>query len=89
MNQGYLRRNLLELVRVAGIHKRVHALGLRPTHASELGVEGVDIAVIKRQLWHRSLLTTIEYLDHIQPSFVLASMSCRKSEICHEARIHS
>ena len=48
LSQGYLRRKIPELARAAGIHKRVHAHGLRHTHASELRAEGVDIAVIKR-----------------------------------------
>lgn len=71
MTTGYLRRKLPELARAAGIHKRVHAHGLRHTHASELRTEGVDIAVIKRQLGHSSLLTTIEYLDHLDPRYAL------------------
>lgn len=63
--QGMMRRRLPELARAAGIHKRVHAHGLRHTHAAELRAEGVDIAIIRRQLGHRSLLTTIGYLDHL------------------------
>jgi site-specific recombinase XerD len=47
LSQGYLRRKIPELARAAGIHKRVHAHGLRHTHASELRAEGVDIAVIR------------------------------------------
>ncbi|MHA7813103.1 MAG: tyrosine-type recombinase/integrase [Phycisphaerales bacterium] len=77
LNQGYLRRKFPELARAAGIHKRVHAHGLRHTHASELRAEGVDIAVIKRQLGHRSLLTTIEYLDHLNPTQMLVSIARR------------
>lgn len=77
LSQGYLRRKLPELARAAGIHKRVHAHGLRHTHASELRAEGVDIAIIKRQLGHRSLLTTIEYLGHIQPTHLIGVMSER------------
>lgn len=74
VSQGYLRRKLPELGKAAGIHKRVHAHGLRHTHASELRAEGVDIAVIKRQLGHRSLLTTIEYLDHIAPESIVGAL---------------
>ena len=77
VSQGYLRRRLPELARAAGIHKRVHAHGLRHTHASELRAEGVDIAVIRRQLGHVSLLTTIEYLDNLDPCSVLAVMNGR------------
>jgi integrase len=47
------------LGRQAGIAKRVHAHGLRHTHAAQLRSEGVDVGIISRQLGHRSLLTTI------------------------------
>ncbi len=77
MTQGYLRRKLPELGRAAGIHKRVHAHGLRHTHASELRAEGIDIAVIRRQLGHASLLTTVEYLDHLAPGSVLHALARR------------
>jgi len=56
---GYLRRLLPGLARSAGILKRVHAHGLRHTHASELRTEGVDIAIISRQLGHVSIATTV------------------------------
>lgn len=78
VSQGYLRRKLPEIARAAGIYKRVHAHGFRHTYASELRTEGIDIAVIKRQLGHRSLLTTIEYLDHIEPINVLVRLRNRE-----------
>ncbi len=81
LSQGYLRRKIPELSRAAGIHKRVHAHGLRHTHASELRAEGVDIAVIKRQLGHRSLLTTVEYLDHLSPNLVVETVVARDTAI--------
>ena len=65
MTQAYVRRLLPDLARRAGISKRVHAHGLRHTHAAELRAEGVDVSVIRRQLGHAHLLTTIVYLDHI------------------------
>jgi len=77
LTQGYLRRKLPELGKQAGIHKRVHAHGLRHTHAAELRSEGIDIAVIKRQLGHTSLLTTIRYLDHLEPESVVVAISER------------
>ncbi len=77
LTQGYLRRKLPELGVQAGIHKRVHAHGLRHTHAAELRAEGVDIAVIKGQLGHRSLLTTIKYLDHLVPESVVKTIGRR------------
>lgn len=71
VTQAYIRRRLPELARAAGIHKRVHAHGLRHTHAAELRAEGVDLAVIRRQLGHTSLLTTVRYLDHLEPESVI------------------
>jgi site-specific recombinase XerD len=71
VTQAYVRRRLPELARAAGIHKRVHAHGLRHTHAAELRAEGIDLAVIRRQLGHSSLLTTVRYLDHLEPESVI------------------
>jgi len=51
----------------AGIDKRVQAHGLRHTHAAQLRIEGVDIAIISRQLGHSSIATTARYLDHLAP----------------------
>lgn len=77
LTQGYLRRKLPELGVQAKIHKRVHAHGLRHTHAAELRAEGIDIAVIKLQLGHNSLLTTIKYLDHLEPESVVVAIGER------------
>jgi site-specific recombinase XerD len=78
MTASYVRVLLPRLAARAGIEKRVHAHGLRHTHAAELRAEGVDIAAISRQLGHRSLLTTIEYLDHLAPGSVLRSIAARE-----------
>jgi site-specific recombinase XerD len=74
---GYLRRLLPGLARCGGILKRVHAHGLRHIHASELRTEGVDIAIIGRQLGHVSIATTVRYLDHIAPASVIKAMQAR------------
>ncbi len=74
---GYVRRLMKRLGRQAGIAKRVHAHGLRHTHAAQLREEGVDVGIISRQLGHRSLLTTIRYLDHVQPTAVVDAMRGR------------
>lgn len=47
MKASYLKELLPRLARQAGIEKRVHAHGLRHTHAYELMMEGVEIAVIQ------------------------------------------
>lgn len=77
ITQAYIRRRLPELGRIAGIHKRLHAHDLRHTHAAELRSEGIDLAVIRRQLGHASLLTTVRYLDHLEPESVINAMSQR------------
>src|SRR5262245_38335240 len=65
LTAGYVRRWLPILGRRAGIAKRVHAHGLRHTHAAQLREEGVDIGIISKQLGHASISTTAHYLDHI------------------------
>jgi len=74
---AYIRRLMPRLARKAGIDKRVHAHGLRHTHAAQLRAEGVDVGIISRQLGHKSLLTTIRYLDHIQPMAVIEAVRAR------------
>jgi integrase len=68
---------LPRLARLAGIAKRVHAHGLRHTHAAELRAEGIDIGIISKQLGHTSIATTIRYLDHIAPRAVVEAVAGR------------
>lgn len=71
--QGSYVRNLMSrLGRQAGIDKRVHAHGLRHSHAAELAAEGVPMNVIQQQLGHAHLSTTDIYLRHISPADVIA-----------------
>ena len=63
--------------RRAGIAKRVHAHGLRYTHAAQLREEGVDIGIISKQLGHASISTTAHYLDHIAPWAVVEVVAQR------------
>ena len=77
VSASYVRVLLKRLGTKAGIAKRVHAHGLRHTMAAELRAEGVDIAVISRQLGHRSITTTARYLDHLMPTAVIDAMSER------------
>jgi site-specific recombinase XerD len=76
--QGFLRRLLKELARKAGIDRRVHAHGLRHTHAAQLRSEGVDIGIISKQLGHASITTTARYLDHICPFRVVEAVRGRE-----------
>ena len=77
VTSSYVRVLIPRLGRAAGIAKRVHAHGLRHTHAAELRTEGVDIGIISRQLVHRSIATTATYLDHIAPVAVTEAMRGR------------
>lgn len=65
IESSYIRTLLPRLARIAGIRKRVHAHGLRHTHAAELRYEGVEVGIISKQLGHASIATTAVYLDHI------------------------
>jgi site-specific recombinase XerD len=77
LSSGYARRLFQQLGAKAGIAKRVHAHGLRHTHAAQLRSEGVDIGIISKQLGHRSITTTATYLDHIAPLAVLQTIRSR------------
>ncbi len=74
---GYARNMPKWIARRAGIAKRVHAHGLRHTHASQPRGEGVDIGIISRQLGHASIDTTARYLDQIAPTAVIRVMRGR------------
>lgn len=77
----YVRNLLPRLARKAGIEKRVHAHGLRHTHAAQLAAEGVPINVIQKQLGHANANVTAQYLDHIAPADVIATMKQREWEL--------
>lgn len=77
MAQAYVRRFLKHLARAAGIAKRVHAHGLRHTHAAQLRAERLDIGLISKQLGHASIATTALYLDHVAPVAVIEAMRSR------------
>jgi site-specific recombinase XerD len=77
MPSSYVRSIIKRLGILAGIPKRVHAHGLRHTHAYELMMEGIPIPIIQRQLGHSSLATTDIYLSHIAPKQVIDAISSR------------
>lgn len=77
MSASYVRVMLKRMAFKAGIEKRVHAHGFRHAHASQLRAEGVDIAIISRQLGHTNITTTARYLDHIAPMAVIQAMRVR------------
>lgn len=83
------RETLKLLGRRAGIEKRVHPHGLRHTHAAELALEGVPLHVIRRQLGHASLDTTVRYIDHLSPLDVIEAMRSRSWPNAYPASIVS
>jgi site-specific recombinase XerD len=74
---AYVRALMLRLARRVGIEKRVHAHGLRHTHAAELALEGHPMNLIQAQLGHASLATTSRYLAHIAPAELVRAMRAR------------
>jgi len=77
VKSAYVRTLLPRLARKAGIEKRVHAHGLRHTHAYELAGEGTPLHVIQAQLGHSSLATTDRYVRHLNPAAVVETMKAR------------
>jgi site-specific recombinase XerD len=77
VQSAYIRSLMPRLRRRAGIGKRVHAHGLRHTHASELRAEGFDLGVISKQLGHSSIATTARYVDHLNPQAVVDAIRSR------------
>ena len=75
---SYVRALLPRLARKTAIERRVHAHGLRHTHAFELTNEGHPLHVIQAQLGHRSLATTDQYIRHLAPQEVAQAMRSRK-----------
>lgn len=62
VHPAYVRQLLPRLAEKAGIDRRVHAQGLRFTHAAELAAEGMPAELIQAQLGHESLASTDRYL---------------------------
>ena len=77
MKSAYVRTLLPRLAIKAGIEKRVHAHGLRHTHAYELACEGTPIHIIQVQLGHSNTATTAKYVSHLNPTTVIETMKSR------------
>lgn len=78
IHTAYIRTLMPRLAIKAGINKRVHAHGLRHTHAFELANEGTPLHVIQQQLGHTSLAVTSRYVSHLAPGEVIAKMRGRE-----------
>lgn len=77
MYSSYVRDMLKHRARQAGIEKRVHPHGLRHTMAFELLMEGQPLGVIRDQLGHSELQTTMRYLDHLAPGAAIRAIHAR------------
>ena len=67
LDSSYVRHLLPRLAKRAGIQKRVHAHGLRHTHAVEMLRDGGTLPKVQAQLGHSSLSVTSRYLAHVTP----------------------
>ena len=81
VDTSYIRKMFKRLAKKAGIEKRVHAHGLRHTHASELINEGVPLNEISGQLGHSSVATTHRYVNHVNPKQRIDRMRAREWSI--------
>lgn len=77
MYSSYVRDMLKQRAAAAGIEKRVHPHGLRHTMAFELLMEGQPLGVIRSQLGHSQLATTLRYCDHLAPAVAIRAMHDR------------
>jgi site-specific recombinase XerD len=78
LQPAYVRQLLPRLAEKAGIGKRVHASGLRYTHAAELAAEGLPVELISAQLGHESLASTDRYLRRISPKERIGALHRRE-----------
>lgn len=74
LDSSYVRRLLPKLAARAGIDKRVHAHGLRHTHAGEMARSRLPLTHIAGQLGHESTATTDKYLAKIAPAERIKAM---------------
>lgn len=81
MYSSYVRDMLKRRARQAGIEKRVHPHGLRHTMAFELLMEGQPLGVIRDQLGHSQLSTTLRYCDHLAPAVAIRAMHGRPDPV--------
>jgi integrase len=78
IDSSYIRRLLPRLARKAGIDRRVHAHGLRHTHAAELAREDTPINIIRDDLGHTNLAVTDRYLRDVAPQAVIDTLRARR-----------
>lgn len=78
LHQSYVRAMFPRLAERAGVHRRVHAHGLRHTFAVELSRAGVPVRDIQQLLGHSSLAVTSIYLASLSPEDALKHVRGRE-----------
>ena len=78
MQDSDVRRQIADCAKRAGIRRRVHAHGLRHSHAVDLWREGIDVYGIQTQLGHARLDIRAQYLRGVAVTEVLAPIVQRK-----------
>ena len=74
VQQACVRQMLRRRALKSGVEKRIHAHGLRHSHAANMAAAGVALNVIQKQLGHSNVSTTSRYIDHVQPADVVAAV---------------
>lgn len=74
VDQANVRQMLKRRRARAGVERRVHAHGLRHSHAALLAKGGAPMNLIQAALGHASLATTSRYLAHVAPTDVIAAV---------------
>ena len=74
MSQAAVRGMLVRRTKRAGLDRRVHAHGLRHSHAANMAAEGLPLNLIQLQLGHANAATTSRYLAHVNPRDLIAAV---------------
>lgn len=74
---AYIRGALPRMAAKAGIEKRVHAHGLRHSHAANLAAHGAQVLQISAALGHGSVATTDRYIRHLNNADAVAIVKDR------------
>ena len=61
MSESWIKKIFDEIKKIANI-KILHPHRLRHTYASRMIEQGIDIAVVKEQMWHTNIATTNRYM---------------------------
>lgn len=77
IKDAYVRALLPRLAASAGITKRVHASGLRASHALELAAEGFPLRVVQEHLGIESLAAAQRYLERYRPVDAVRALQTR------------